>query len=108
MSNQINKKRKVAIATLIFGISSIAVPILYSFGNSFSILVLEKPALPIPWGIYIFKFLYFIIITIGTILGIVGLILKPRQWNREMLKTAIGLTCTIFALFYFGQIIFFR
>ncbi len=107
MSNQTNKKRKVAIAALIFGIGSIVVPILYSFGNSLFILVLEKPVLPIPCGIYIFKFLYSIIIIIGIILGIIGLTLKPRQWDKEMIKTAIGLTCTIFALFYFGQIIFF-
>lgn len=107
MDHQASKKRKLSNASLILGIVSILVPVLYSFGTSFFFIGLEKPIVPIPGGLYIFKIVYLGLITSGFFLGVVALTLKPRAWNKDAAKIAIGLIFSSFSLFYFGRIIFF-
>ncbi len=106
MEPQTNKKRKLSNASLILGVGAIVVPILFSFGNSFLILVLKRPSFPIPWGLYVFRAGYLVLIASGLMASCIGLILKPRAWGRDAAKILLGILCLSFALFYFGRIIF--
>lgn len=104
MDYQSRKKRKLSNVALILGLSSLLLPILFSFGILF---IPQKPVLPIPWGMYIFKVIYLGIIISSLLSGIIALVLKPRSWNIDTTKIFIGLLLTSFSLFHFGRIIFF-
>jgi len=102
-----DKKKLIAGLTLLFGIIALLVPIIYSFGGALAILILNHPLLPIPWGLYVFKVLYLIALCLGFLFSIIGLILKPGLWSRELLKISIGLIFIIFSAVYFGRIVVF-
>jgi len=102
------KTKPIAGLTLLFGSIALLLPIIYSFGGVLAILVLNHPLLPIPWGLYVFKVLYFAVLCLGFSFSIIGLTLKPGPWSRELLKISIGLIFVIFSAIYFGRIVFFR
>lgn len=104
-AKMITRKRSATIA-LIFGVGSVAVPMLYGLGGSLLMLAFKRPVLPVPLAFYAFLVMYASVTTLAIVCGVAGLTLRPRLWDKDAIKSAGGLSLAIFSLGYFGTLIF--
>jgi len=111
MTNRIHSKQRFSMGkiTLLLGIASVLLPPFFTFGSYLCILLIGGPCLAVlvPYGFYAFFGLYFVMIIVGGILGIIDLCGKPRLWHKENTKTIIGIACIVFSLIIYGRIIIF-